>query len=146
MGLWDNVKSFMNIDSNDFEDDAVEETRADSDEIYSSAERKREPRLFQSERKSKNAGAASAQMQVVIVKPDHFEDVTMIADHLNAKKSVVLNLEASNRETSRRILDFLSGVAYANGGTIRKVANSTFMITPGDVDIMGEFFMDEYSD
>ena len=84
-------------------------------------------------------------MQVVIVKPDHFEDVTMIADHLNAKKSVVLNLEASNRETSRRILDFLSGVAYANGGSIRKVANSTFMIAPNDVDVMGELMMDEYS-
>ena len=85
-------------------------------------------------------------MQVVIVKPDHFEDVTMIADHLNARKSVVLNLESSNRETSRRILDFLSGVAYANGGSIRKVANSTFMITPGSVDIMGELYMDEYTD
>lgn len=146
MGLWDNVKSFMNIDSNDFEDDTVEETKVDNDDIYSSGEKKREPRLFQSEKKSKNSSSGSSQMQVVIVKPDHFEDVTMIADHLNARKSVVLNLEASNRETSRRILDFLSGVAYANGGTIRKVANSTFMITPGDVDIMGEFFMDEYAD
>ncbi len=144
MGLWDNVKSFMNIDSNDFEDDIQEETKLDNEDIYSSAEKRREPRLFQSDRKGKNT-ASSGQMQVVIVKPDHFEDVTMIADHLNAKKSVVLNLEASNRETSRRILDFLSGVAYANGGTIRKVANSTFMITPGDVDIMGELFMDEYT-
>lgn len=83
-------------------------------------------------------------MQVVIVKPDHFEDVTMIADHINAKRSVVLNLEASNRETSRRIIDFISGVAYANHGTIRKVANSTFMITPNEVDISGELLMEDY--
>ena len=74
-----------------------------------------------------------------------FEDVTMIADHLNAKKSVVLNLEAANRETSRRIIDFISGVAYANKGSIRRVANSTFMIAPSDVDVMGELMMDDYS-
>ena len=144
MGLWDNVKSFMNIDTNDFEDDGVEELRAENEEIYSNTEKK--PKLFQNERKYRNAGNQAPQMQVVIVKPDHFEDVTMIADHLNARKSVVLNLESSNRETSRRILDFLSGVAYANGGSIRKVANSTFMITPGSVDIMGELYMDEYTD
>ena len=144
MGLWDNVKSFMNIDTNDFEDDGVEELRAENEEIYSNTEKK--PKLFQNERKNRNAGNGAPQMQVVIVKPDHFEDVTMIADHLNARKSVVLNLESSNRETSRRILDFLSGVAYANGGSIRKVANSTFMITPGSVDIMGELYMDEYTD
>lgn len=144
MGLWDNVKSFMNIDSNDFEDDGAEEVK-ETEDVYSSAE-KRGSKFFSNDKKNKNTQSAAPQMQVVIVKPDHFEDVTMIADHLNAKKSVVLNLESSNRETSRRILDFLSGVAYANGGTIRKVANSTFMITPGTVDIMGEFFMDEYAD
>ena len=144
MGLWDNVKSFMNIDANDFEDDGAEDLRVENDDIYSTPERR--TKLFQNDKKGKNAANSGAQMQVVIVKPDHFEDVTMIADHLNAKKSVVLNLESSNRETSRRILDFLSGVAYANGGTIRKVANSTFMITPGSVDIMGELYMDEYAD
>ena len=145
MGLWDKVKNFMNIDAEDFEEEEFEGMKPENEEYFGSVERKREPRIFQSDRKSRNASATSSQMQVVIVKPDHFEDVTMIADHLNAKKSVVLNLEASNRETSRRILDFLSGVAYANGGSIRKVANSTFMIAPNDVDVMGELMMDEYS-
>ena len=59
---------------------------------------------------------ASAQLQVVLVKPDRFDDVTAIADHVNGKRTVVLNLESANRETSRRLLDFLSGVAYANTG------------------------------
>ncbi len=145
MGLWDNVKNFINIDSGDFEEEELEGMKPENEEYYGSGEKKREPRIFQSERKGRNASGVSSQMQVVIVKPDHFEDVTMIADHLNAKKSVVLNLEAANRETSRRILDFLSGVAYANAGSIRKVANSTFMIAPNDVDVMGELMMDEYS-
>ena len=85
-------------------------------------------------------------MQVVLVKPDRFEDVTSIADHLNAKKTVVLNLEAANRDVSRRIIDFLSGVAYANSGNIRKVANSTFIIVPTDVDVMGELMLDDFDD
>ena len=69
-----------------------------------------------------------------------------IADHLNAKKTVVLNLEAANRDVSRRIIDFLSGVAYANNGNIRKVANSTFIIVPTDVDVMGELMLDDIDD
>lgn len=147
MSLWDNVKNFMGIENSDFEDDTVtsEQTNENtqSEEFYE-PQPKKEPRIFQADRKSRNVTAPS-QMQVVIVKPDHFEDVTMIADHLNAKKSVVLNLEAANRETSRRIIDFISGVAYANKGSIRRVANSTFMIAPADVDVMGELMMDDYS-
>ena len=84
--------------------------------------------------------------KVVLVKPDRFEDVEAIADHLNNKKTVVLNLEDANREVSRRIIDFLSGVAYANHGNIRKVANSTFIIVARDVDIMGELMLDDFSE
>ena len=50
----------------------------------------------------------------------------------------VLNLESTNKEVSRRLVDFLSGVAYANNGQIKRVANSTFIITPYNVDIMGD--------
>ena len=62
-----------------------------------------------------------------------FDDASAIADHLNAKRTVVLNLESRNKEVSRRRVDFLSGVAYANNGQIKRVANSTFIITPYNV-------------
>ena len=74
----------------------------------------------------------------VLVKPERFEDASTIADHLNNKRTVVLNLESTNKEVSRRLVDFLSGVAYANNGQIKRVANSTFIITPYNVDIMGD--------
>ena len=70
---------------------------------------------------------ATTQLKVVLVKPERFEDASTIADHLNNKRTVVLNL-----------VDFLSGVAYANNGQIKRVANSTFIITPYNVDIMGD--------
>lgn len=81
---------------------------------------------------------ATTQLKVVLVKPERFEDASTIADHLNNKRTVVLNLESANKEISRRLIDFLSGVAYANNGQVKRVANSTFIITPYNVDIMGD--------
>lgn len=80
----------------------------------------------------------TTQLQVVLVKPERFEDASTIADQLNAKRTVVLNLESTGKEVSRRLIDFLSGVAYANNGQIKRVATSTFIITPYNVDIMGD--------
>ena len=86
---------------------------------------------------------ASTQLQVVLVKPERVADAPSIADHLNEKRTVVLNLEGASKDVSRRLVDFLSGVAYANKGTIKRVANSTFIITPFNVDIMGDMLIDE---
>lgn len=80
----------------------------------------------------------TTQLQVVLVKPDRFENAAEIADHLREKRTVVLNLEQTNKEIARRLLDFLSGVAYANEGKIKKVAVSTYIITPYNVDILGD--------
>ena len=81
---------------------------------------------------------ATTQLKVVLVKPDRFENASELADQLKDKRTVVLNLESTNKEVSRRLVDFLSGVAYANNGQIKRVANSTFIITPYNVDIMGD--------
>ena len=51
---------------------------------------------------------------------------------------MVLNLEQTNKDIARRLLDFLSCVAYANDGKIKKVAISTYIITPYNVDILGD--------
>lgn len=148
MGVWEKVTGFMNISADEFEDESTEQVEAQPEKntYYSEPERKREPRIFRDDRKSKSSASTNPQMQVVLVRPDRFDDVTTIADHLNAQKSVVLNLESANREVSRRILDFLSGVAYANGGNISKVAKSTYMIVSGTVDLLGEHLLDDLTD
>ncbi len=81
---------------------------------------------------------ATTQLAVVLVKPERYEDAASIADHLNAKKTVVLNLEQTNKDVTRRLIDFLCGVAYANNGQMKRVANNTYIITPYNVDIMGD--------
>ena len=80
----------------------------------------------------------TAQLQVVLVKPEVFTDAKQIADHLISKKTVVLNLEIANADDRRRIIDFLVGVAYANGGSLKPVANLTYIITPYNVGVIGE--------
>ena len=81
-----------------------------------------------------NAG----NLQVVLVKPDRFDSVSEIADHLREKKAIVLNLESTNKDVARRLVDFLSGCAYSLDGKIKKVAISTYIITPYNVDIVGD--------
>ena len=81
---------------------------------------------------------SNSAMQVVLVKPERFDTVSEIADHLRDKKAVVLNLESTNKDVARRLVDFLSGVAYALDGKIKKVAISTYILTPFNVEIVGD--------
>ena len=81
---------------------------------------------------------ATTQLKVVLVKPERFENASEIADHLKEKRTVVLNLESTNKDIARRLVDFLSGVAYAGEGKIKKIAANTYIITPYHVDIEGD--------
>ena len=149
MGIFESIKNIITIPEEDeFEDEFEEVSETPSRKAQSEpVQQKRDitPRVLGGG-KSKTVNFNQSQMQVVLVKPDRFEDVSAIADHLNDKKTVVLNLEACERDISRRIIDFLSGVAYANHGNIRKVAVSTFIIVPTDVDVMGELMLEDFDD
>ena len=81
---------------------------------------------------------ATTQLKVVLVKPERFENASEIADHLKEKRTVVMNLESTHKDIARRLVDFLSGVAYAGEGKIKKVAANTYIITPYSVDIQGD--------
>ncbi|MBQ4517469.1 MAG: cell division protein SepF [Clostridia bacterium] len=81
----------------------------------------------------------SSQLKVVVIQLTSFEDARDIADHLKAKKPVVINLEKLDKDVSRRVVDFLSGAVYGVDGNIQKVANGIFLIAPYNVGIMGDF-------
>jgi len=136
MGLLDKLKTMMGDPENE-----VYDGYDTDDEVISRSDERREAPVVESRRSGSNKVVnihATAQLQVVLVKPERFDDSSAIADHLNAKRTVVLNLESASKDVSRRILDFLSGVAYANEGQIKKVANCTFIIIPYNVGIMGD--------
>ena len=144
MGMWENFKRIMNGEES-HEDTAPEENEIPFND-NTAARREARPtppadNLNVEPMKHGNKVVninATAQLQVVLVKPERFDDAVGVADHLNAKRTVVLNLESANKDIARRILDFLSGVAYANDGQIKKVANCTFIIIPYNVGIMGD--------
>lgn len=83
-----------------------------------------------------NIGGSALQMKVI--RPESFASVNQIADHLLSQRTVVLNLEATNKETARRLIDFLSGVAYSIDGSLKRVANNAYIITPSNVDVSGD--------
>ena len=142
MGFMDELKRlahpYEDEDEDDFEEfepaprAAVPERRDRTGSLYSAP--------VEPERRSNKVVNihTTTQLQVVLVKPERFENASEIADHLREKRTVVLNLESTNKEIARRLLDFLSGVAYANEGKIKKVAISTYIITPYNVDILGD--------
>ena len=87
--------------------------------------------------------SSSGQMQVVLVKPDRFDQVSEIADHLRDKQAVVLNLETTNKDVARRLVDFLSGCAYALDGKIKKIAANTYLVTPYNVDVVNNMLEEQ---
>lgn len=157
MDIFKNLKDFFvpQEDGDDEQfDDSYQRSGSSSDREYRESRSDREyesGRSYRAERfddteEKRNKVVniqATAQLQVVLVKPEKFQDSKQIADHLIAKKTVVLNLENASSDNRRRIIDFLVGVAYANGGTLKPVANQTYIITPYNVGFIGGDLVDE---
>ncbi len=81
----------------------------------------------------------TTQFKVVVLTARRFEDVMDIADHLKARKPVVINMEGIESGLARRMIDFLSGVVYSSDGGIQKVSKEIMLVTPYTVEIMGDF-------
>ena len=123
----------------DYEDDFEEPVKESRSPFEDRKEDRRSEERRSEDRHNKVVNIhATTQLKVVLVKPERFENASEIADHLKEKRTVVLNLESTNKDVARRLIDFLSGVAYAGEGKIKKVAANTYIIAPYSVDIMGD--------
>lgn len=98
----------------------------DEDYDYDEPIEQREPDVFHEPFKAEEAPAS----QVAFSQPTRFEEACEIADHLLAGHTVMLNMEKTPPATANRLLDFLSGVAYAKEGQIKRVAIDTYLILP----------------
>lgn len=142
MGFMDELKRIVHPyddEDYDYEDDFEEPSRDSRSPFDDRKEDRRSEERRADDRHNKVVNIhATTQLKVVLVKPERFENASEIADHLKEKRTVVLNLESTNKDVARRLIDFLSGVAYAGEGKIKKVAANTYIITPYSVDIMGD--------
>ena len=143
MSFLDKVKNMVNVSEDDYydelESDDYQGNEPQQEEEYE------EPRRPARRARESRGGAdnvvnihTTAQLQVVLTKPESFEEAKSVVDNLNEKRTVVINLESTNRDMARRLVDFFSGAVYANRGTLKRVANNTFIITPYNVDVMGD--------
>ena len=142
MGLMDELKKIIHPyddEDYDYEDDFEEPVKESFRSLFDDRKDDRREDRRSEDRHNKVVNIhATTQLKVVLVKPERFENASEIADHLKEKRTVVLNLESTNKDVARRLIDFLSGVAYAGEGKIKKVAANTYIITPYSVDIMGD--------
>ena len=146
MRIFDEMKKIFNPyeDEDDYEegfDDQDVSPFVDDRDRRSDRDRDRERKSSASfdERRNKVVNiAATTQLKVVLVKPERFEMASEIADHLKEKRTVVINLESTHKDIARRLIDFLSGVAYASEGRIKKIAANTYIITPYHVEMVGD--------
>ena len=80
-------------------------------------------------------GIGGGSIELKVVHSEKYEDVVSVAEHLLNHCTVVLDLNDANKDVRRRILDFLSGVAFSIGGQVRRVTENTYIITPSNVDV-----------
>lgn len=147
------VKGFKNFFIGEDEEPDIYETQTDINETQEDREMYRENDFSQSaavrtepvyDRKP------DPVMQLVLARPKTFQEVKSIGDEINAQKTVILNLETVSNEVGTRIVDFLSGVSYANRGTMKLIAAKTFAILPevvayGGADIAAELEKNGYN-
>ena len=107
----------------------------ESDNQYSS-------RNMQSKIIPMNSSMSSSKM--VITQPKCYEDVQEIGGYLKERRAVIINLESVNREVANKILDFLSGATFIVDGTVQKVSNCIYLMTPKNIEIQNDSEKDAY--
>ncbi len=83
-----------------------------------------------------------ARTRLMLMTPTDFDEAAEIADNLKDRRAVLMNVEKTDTETARRLIDFLSGVVYALGGKIMRISAQAYVLTPTNVDLVGEGMAD----
>ena len=102
----------------------------------STAQKKQEPEAPKAIKST--SATKDSNIELKVVHPESFSEVSDIADYLLEGCTVILNLDMFDPATTLRMLDFLNGVTYSIGGDIKQVAAGTYIITPNNVDVTGE--------
>ena len=154
MSFWDKVKNFAQPYADDEYDEFEEEELTETFEEEQQEERparRRAPAFNFSGSESAPAASTSTgtgfsgnvvsmsnKQEVVLFHPVSFNDTSKAADHLRAKKAVIVNMENVDKAMARRVVDFLSGCAYAVDGKVKKIAQSTYLFCPFNMEVTGD--------
>ena len=81
---------------------------------------------------------SASKQEVVLFRPNSFNDITKAADDLCANRAVVVNMEGVDKAMARRVVDFLSGSVYALQGSVTKIAQSAYLFCPNNMNVLGD--------
>ena len=153
--LWNRTLVYFGIaEDEEWEDDGMQ-TNEQLEETYSRRDRRNVRRLPSAaetdeweseeeappprrERSRLRSVSAPAPAKVHLVAPRAFNDAKQIADRFKAQIPVILNLQGADTELSKRLIDFASGLTYALDGSMQRVADKVFLLTPRDVELSAE--------
>lgn len=156
MGLMDKIKGMVNPDTIDdnYDDDYVFDDVDDNTEYsyddypqqggqhqaggYPQNPNQQRQQTPINNTQGGSMGLNANNLELKVIRPERYDSVRQIVDHLLNRRTVVLNLEATTKEDARRMIEFLTGVIYSINGDLRRVANNTFVLTPNNVDISAE--------
>lgn len=155
MNFWDSVKKFAQPYADDEYDDYDDEDLAEGfdeeveeEEVVERPARTRRTPAFGVNTETAEPRASTGfsgqvvsmgnKQEVVLFHPVNFNDTSKAADHLRSKKAVIVNMENVDKAMARRVVDFLSGCAYAVDGKVKKVAQSTYLFCPHNMDVVGD--------
>lgn len=138
MGIVDAFKKITGYDD-ETERDYDEKETNDSDDYEEDFGIRRQSSISSAPKTGKVLNIpATTRLQVIVVKAEQFTDAAAIADHFKNKRAVVLNLDNTNKDVANRLIDFLAGVAYASDGDLKRIANTSYILVPYNVDISGD--------
>ena len=152
MSFWDNMKKFAQPYSEEEYDEYDEDSQFEEE---APAPRTRRPSPFapaaQETQPAAPATPASGtgfggqvinmnngKQEVILYHAKTFDDAAKAADELRKKKAIILNMENVDKSQARRVVDFLSGAVYALDGQVKKVAQSTYLLCPHNMDVVGD--------
>ena len=152
MSFWDNVKKFTQPYSDEDYDDYEDQGNADyAEETQETAPRGRRNASFTTTQDSTPSYSSastsfggsvvsmgSGKQEVVLFHAKSFDDAARAADELRKKKAIILNMENIDKSLTRRVVDFLSGSVYALDGSVKKIAQSTYLFCPHNMDVVGD--------
>ena len=155
MSILDNLKKFVQPYSDDEYDDYEDEIDELEEEVQEPAPRGRRPSPFASATEQEPAYSApaaapasnnfnghvlnmSGKQEVVLYHAKSFDSAAKAADELRKKKAVILNMENIDKALTRRVVDFLSGSVYALDGSVKKIAQCTYLFCPHNMDVVGD--------
>ena len=155
MGVFDKFLNIMKLNDDDYDDDFYDDFDDDFDSkpsrpIFNQEELRddypAEPRRERSTSSGSNITpmrpstkkTSSGAMEVCVIRPKSVDDSREICETLLANSTVILNLEGMDVELAQRIIDFISGAAFAISGNLQRISNYIFLVTPANVDISGD--------